>query len=137
MSKVSFSPLLKKFKNKSESFIFNVNKKEVVDTNLTIKKEIAEKLYGNTLTLSPSSLEMFSKCKYSYFLNYGLRLNIKEKLDFDNREVGTFIHYILENCFNNKKPSTVSVIWEKYYPNIKKEVNEFRNIQKEVKKLYE
>lgn len=45
---------------------------------------------------------MFSKCKYSYFLNYGLRLNIKEKLDFDNREVGTFIHYILENCFNNK-----------------------------------
>lgn len=42
-----------------------------------------------------------------------------------------------ENCFNNKKPSTVSVIWEKYYPNIKKEVNEFRNIQKEVKKLYE
>ena len=102
MSKVSFSPLLKKFKNKSESFIFNVNKKEVVDTNLTIKKEIAEKLYGNTLTLSPSSLEMFSKCKYSYFLNYGLRLNIKEKLDFDNREVGTFIHYILENCFNNK-----------------------------------
>ena len=42
-----------------------------------------------------------------------------------------------ENCYNNKKPSTVSVIWEKYYPNIKKEINEFINIQKEVKKMYE
>ncbi len=44
---------------------------------------------------------------------------------------------VSENCFNNKKPSTVSVIWEKYYPSIKKEVEEFKSIQKEIKKLYE
>lgn len=41
-----------------------------------------------------------------------------------------------ENCYNNKKPSTVSVIWEKYYPNIKQEIEEFKKIQKEVQKMY-
>lgn len=114
-AKVLMSPMLKKFENKYESFIFNVNKEDAINTNLKIDKELASKLYNNTLTLSPSGLETFSKCKYSYFLNYGLKLNIKEKLDFDNREVGTFVHYILENCFNNKVDyNNVNELVDKY-----------------------
>ena len=44
---------------------------------------------------------------------------------------------VSENCYNNKKPQEDRVIWKKYYPNIKKEVNEFKNIQKEIQKMYE
>ena len=41
-----------------------------------------------------------------------------------------------ENCSNNKKPQEESIIWKKYYPNIKKEIGEFKKIQKEVDKIY-
>jgi len=44
---------------------------------------------------------------------------------------------VSENCFNNKKPQEKTIIWTKYYQNIKKEVNEFKNIQNEIKKMYE
>lgn len=42
-----------------------------------------------------------------------------------------------ENYFNNKKIKDESIIWKKYYPNIKKEILEFKKIQEEVLKIYE
>lgn len=102
-SKVDKSPLLLKFSSKINSYTYNLNKKDDKNFNLSIPSNLALELYGKDLFLSPSSLEMFSKCKYSYFLNYGLKLKIKEKYDFDNREVGTFIHFILENILKNYK----------------------------------
>lgn len=42
-----------------------------------------------------------------------------------------------ENCSNNKKPQEESIIWKKYYPNVKKEIDDFKKIQEEVSKMYE
>ena len=115
IAKVEKSSILDKFKEKEESFSYNVNKQVLNNLNLKIEKEVAGALYGNNLTLSPSSLEMFSKCKYSYFLNYGLKLNIKEKMAFDNREIGTFVHFILDNCIkNNVSHKNVDELVDKY-----------------------
>lgn len=115
ISKVEKSSVLNKFKKKEESFSYNINKQVLSNLNLKIEKEVARDLYGNNLTLSPSSLEMFSKCKYSYFLNYGLKLNIKEKMIFDNREIGTFVHFILDNCIkNNVSYMNVNELVDKY-----------------------
>lgn len=44
---------------------------------------------------------------------------------------------VSENCSNNKKIQDTSIIWKKYYPNIKKEIEEFNSIQKEIQKMYE
>lgn len=44
---------------------------------------------------------------------------------------------VSENCCNNIKPQTTSVIWEKYYPNIKEEIRQFKNIQREIRTIYE
>ena len=99
---LSKSPLLNKFKNKEESFEYVVNKKINNDLDKKINNSLALKLYGEVLNLSPSGLEVLAKCKYSFFLNYGLKLKIKEKLVFDAREVGTFVHYILENAIKDK-----------------------------------
>jgi len=94
-SKKEKSSLLNKFYNKPVSFSFELNKKEDKNLNLKLDKTLASKLYGNTLYLSPSSLEVYSKCSYSYFLKYGLKLNVKEKNEFDYRMVGTYVHYLL------------------------------------------
>lgn len=101
-SKVEKSKILEKFNNKPESFKYVIKKDETNELNKKINKELIKELYGDELKLSPSSLEVFAKCPYSYFLSYGLKLKIKEKMLFDNREVGTFIHYILENAMKDK-----------------------------------
>ena len=42
-----------------------------------------------------------------------------------------------ENYLSNRKIKDESIIWKKYYPNIKKEISEFKKIQEEVSKIYE
>lgn len=54
-------------------------------------------LYGETLSLSPSRADAFSACRFAYFLRYGLRLDEKEKAGFEAPELGSFMHYVLEN----------------------------------------
>lgn len=114
-SKVGPSSILSKFNAKNISYKYELNKDVRDNFDLRLDEDIAINLYGNNLVLSPSSLEMFAKCKYSYFLNYGLKLNIKEKMIFDNREVGTFVHYILENCIkDNVTYDNIDVLIDKY-----------------------
>ncbi|HOZ54322.1 MAG TPA: PD-(D/E)XK nuclease family protein, partial [Bacilli bacterium] len=66
-----------------------------------INKKINKQLYTDILKLSPSAIEMYSKCNFSYFCSYGLNLWKLEKKDFDKREVGTFAHFLLEKIFRN------------------------------------
>ena len=78
----------------------NLAKKETIDEN--ISPVLAKKLYTSNLLVSPSSIETYAKCPFYHFCLYGLKLKIKEKNIFDNREVGTFVHYILENIIKNE-----------------------------------
>lgn len=48
------------------------------------------------ITLSPTKLEKYSYCGFSYFGRYVLRLNKDKKASFSNSEIGTFIHKVLE-----------------------------------------
>lgn len=54
-------------------------------------------LYGNKLSLSPSRTDAFSACRYAYFLRYGLKLDERERAGFEAPELGSFMHFILEN----------------------------------------
>ncbi len=78
-----------------------INKAKDHDLNYKISDKTASLLYTNELNVSPSSIEVYAKCPFYHFCNYGLRLRVKEKYEFDNREVGTFVHYILENVLKN------------------------------------
>ena len=54
-------------------------------------------LYGSTLAMSASRLDQVKSCHFGYFMEYGLRARERTKADFQAPEVGTFIHYLLEN----------------------------------------
>lgn len=54
-------------------------------------------LYGEKLSLSPSRTDAYSACHFSYFLRYGLKLNERESAGFEAPELGSFMHYVLEN----------------------------------------
>lgn len=51
---------------------------------------------SQTLRLSPSGIERYRYCPFSYFGNYVLKLKEKKKNRFATQEIGTFIHAILE-----------------------------------------
>ncbi len=56
-----------------------------------------ERLYGRKLRLSASRVEKFSSCRFSYFCRYGLRAEPYEPAGFQPPEMGTFMHFVLEN----------------------------------------
>ena len=70
-------------------------------SNYKLEKKLDTNIYSDELKISPSGIEMYSKCKFSYFCSYGLGLKLREKKTFDKREVGTFAHYLLEKIFKN------------------------------------
>jgi ATP-dependent helicase/nuclease subunit B len=54
-------------------------------------------LYGERVRLTASRMDTFSRCRFSYFLRYGLRAQERRRADFDAPESGTFLHYVLEH----------------------------------------
>ena len=63
----------------------------------SLSSHTVRSLYGEPLSLSPSRADAFAACRFSYFLRYGLRLDEKEKAGFEAPELGSFMHYVLEN----------------------------------------
>ena len=63
----------------------------------SLSSEAVTALYGEKLRLSPSRTDAYFSCQFSYFLRYGLKLNEKERAGFEAPELGSFVHYVLEN----------------------------------------
>lgn len=107
LDKIYSSSLLKNIYSKN----INSDLKKYINDDLRNKidnassykldKKVNNDIYGSELKISPSGIEMYSKCKFSYFCSYGLGLKLREKKTFDKREVGTFAHYLLEKIFKN------------------------------------
>ena len=58
-------------------------------------------LYGDRFRFSASRIERMNSCHFAYFMEYGLRARVREKAKFDAPQIGTFLHFVLEN-----------VVWE-------------------------
>ncbi len=54
-------------------------------------------LLGERLTLSPTRVEQYYRCRFSYFLQYVLRIRPRRRAELSPMESGSFIHYILEH----------------------------------------
>ena len=54
-------------------------------------------LYGQRAAMSASRLERMRSCHFAYFMEYGLRAKPRTPAAFDAPQIGTFLHYLLEN----------------------------------------
>ncbi|MDO5124223.1 MAG: PD-(D/E)XK nuclease family protein [Eubacteriales bacterium] len=80
---------------------------------MTIKdRAISEKLYGKDLYLSPTRVEKFHMCKFSYFCQYGLGLKERRKAELNVMEYGSYIHYILENFVKSHSKDELTALTE-------------------------
>ncbi|WP_195276468.1 PD-(D/E)XK nuclease family protein [Anaerotruncus rubiinfantis] len=56
----------------------------------------ARRLFGREMRISPSKVERYYSCPFSYFCQVGLRLNTRRKAEFNPIESGSLIHLVLE-----------------------------------------
>jgi len=62
-----------------------------------LSRKAVETLYGQRYHLSASRLEKLNTCHFAYFMQYGLRAKERAAAAFDAPQIGTFLHFILEN----------------------------------------
>ncbi len=77
----------------------HTSEKNIKNSKLKLSKDSVSLLYGNKIRMTQSRLEKYVKCPMSYFCTYNLSLNAEERIEFDAKNIGTFIHSVLENFF--------------------------------------
>lgn len=63
----------------------------------SLSEDSVKRLYGKTLSLSSSKIDLLASCRLAYFLQYGLRAKQRETAEMDPRLYGTFVHDVLEH----------------------------------------
>lgn len=56
-----------------------------------------KRLFGETFNISATRIEKYNSCRFSYFMQYGLKARQRRKAGFEAPEMGTLVHYVLEN----------------------------------------
>ena len=62
-----------------------------------LSPEVVRTLYGKNIPMSASRMDQAKSCHFAYFMQYGLRAKERKASAFEAPEIGTFIHYLLEN----------------------------------------
>ncbi len=59
-------------------------------------RENIEAIFGRRIKLSASRADLFSSCRYAYFLKYGLGAESRGRAEISPVEAGSLMHYVLE-----------------------------------------
>ncbi|MCR5267057.1 MAG: exodeoxyribonuclease V subunit gamma [Lachnospiraceae bacterium] len=103
--KAAYDDALKLFKYFAQNTQFSSRLESMInsaffdtDTRLTdsVGSIIAHVIYGKSIQGSVTRLEMYARCAYEHFLNYGLELKEREEFSFEARDVGSVFHGALE-----------------------------------------
>lgn len=71
--------------------------------------EVILEYHEGSLALTQSRLDDYRACPLLYFLKYDLRLRTEDKAELDARNVGTFIHAVLESFFGRVKNENIPI----------------------------
>ncbi|MCD8216536.1 MAG: PD-(D/E)XK nuclease family protein [Clostridiales bacterium] len=61
-----------------------------------LEADLARLLYGEVLVNSVTRLELFARCAFAHFLEYGLKLADRKEFTFESLDMGTMFHAILQ-----------------------------------------
>lgn len=70
-----------------------------------IEPRIVRELIGDRIYISPSSLEKYVRCPFSYYAGYMLSLREKKYGRFKANDFGSFIHYVMEHAVSFAVPT--------------------------------
>ncbi|MBQ4602228.1 MAG: PD-(D/E)XK nuclease family protein, partial [Clostridia bacterium] len=61
------------------------------------------KVFSGDINLTQARVDSYIKCSFAYQLDYVLKLNEQRKVSYDPRDVGNFIHALLEEFFTRMR----------------------------------
>lgn len=101
-----------------------------------LSRQSVRALYSEKLRLSASRIDKMAACPFSYFLQYGLKAKPRQAAEFAPPEMGTFMHYVLENVardiselggFASVPAETVNALCDEYVKRyIHEKLDDFR-----------
>ena len=62
-----------------------------------LSPQAVQALYGKEIRMSASRMNQVKTCHFGYFMEYGLKAKERKAAGFEAPEIGTFLHYLLEN----------------------------------------
>jgi len=93
------------------SFVFEDDENHF-DESVIIDNKINKKLLkiGDCFKTSFSSLEIYTKCPYEYFLSKEINLQEFRTIDVDSLKAGSFFHYLLEKTVKQASNSDIKTV---------------------------
>lgn len=88
----------------------------IENSSCSLNSDTAKIIYPGDIALTQTRIESYVNCPFAYYLKYNIKLSENERAGFDSRNIGTFIHAILENFFaelSERGESTADVTEEK------------------------
>lgn len=73
-----------------------------------ITDENTDKLYGDIIFTSVSKLEQFSRCPFSFFIKYGLKINERKEYKISSPDLGNLFHGVFETFSENLKENDLN-----------------------------
>lgn len=68
-----------------------------------ISQKTAAKLFGRDIYMSPSKLDTFSRCSFSFLCRYGFSAKSLQPAEFNALQKGNLVHFVLENLLTKTK----------------------------------
>ena len=90
-----------------------------------IPSDLAQKLVGGNIRLSPSKFDTYSKCAFMYFCKYVLKVKSLESVDFNALQSGTLVHFVLERFVQWSKDKISVLKRDEIHAAIERFVNEY------------
>ncbi len=79
------------------------------DKSMSISGDTAKELFGKNIRMSASRFDVFNRCHFAYFCQYGLRVKKLQPADFDVMQRGTIVHFVLERLIKDYMDSAVDL----------------------------
>ena len=84
--------------------VATLSDKPVFEEECRISPDVVKQIVGDRIYISPSSLERYVKCPFNYYASYMLSLREQVKGSFKSNDIGTFVHYVMENIIRFSIP---------------------------------
>lgn len=75
-------------------------------------RELARRLFGDSMKLSSTKIDVYHKCPFRYFCEYGLRVGERRRAAVDALEYGTLMHHVFESFFGGYSRDDYTVMDE-------------------------
>ncbi len=85
--------------------VIRVAEADVTNDAIALSPELADSFYGKEMWLSQTKIDSYADCPMKHFCRFNLGLSDDEVYEFGARNIGIFIHAVLESFFRALRKS--------------------------------